>query len=95
MPSSIPTVQASTITGSMSRAYPRTWRRARPTVRPIDRGSVIPGGGPPGRPSRSFVAMESRIATIDVAACLPLSLVSAHETIRIKGELRRERQGVG
>lgn len=61
-----------------------------PRGRPIVRGAVIRGGGLPRRPSRPLVAMESRIATIDVAAYPPLSLVSAHETIRIKDELRRE-----
>lgn len=66
-----------------------------PTVRPIDRSSVIGGGGLPRRHSRSFAAMESRAASIDVAAYPPLSLVSAHETIRIKGELRREGHDLG
>lgn len=66
-----------------------------PAICRIDRGSVIGGGGLPRRPSRSLAAMERRVATIDLASYPPLSLVSSHEAIRIREELRREGHDLG
>lgn len=66
-----------------------------PTICRIDRGSVVREGGLPRRPSRSLAAMEKRVATIDLASYPPLSLVSSHEAIRIREELRREGHDLG
>lgn len=66
-----------------------------PIVRPIDRILVIGGAGLPRRHSFPLAAMECRAATIDLTGFPPLSLASAHETIRIKAELRREGHDLG
>jgi hypothetical protein len=63
----------------------------RPSARPLDWvGAVWFGVGLPGRYGRRWVAMEKDALQVDIAALPELRFVSAHVTVRIKSELRRE-----
>ena len=66
----------------------RPWR---PTTRALDSvGAVRSGIGLPQRYGRRWACMEQDVLRVDVAALPELRFVSAHITVRIKSELRRE-----
>lgn len=71
----------------------RPWR---PTTRALDWvGAVWFGIGLPGRYGRCWKSMEQDALKIDIAALPELRFVSAHVTVRIKSELRREGHELG
>jgi len=76
-----------------ARASVGPWR---PTTRALDWvGAVWFGIGLPRRYGRRWACMEQDALQIDIAALPELRFVSAHVTIRIVSELRREGHDLG
>jgi hypothetical protein len=76
-----------------ARASVGPWR---PTTRALNWvGAVWFGVGLPGRYGRRWACMEQDALEIDIAALTERSFVSAHVTVRIKSELRRDGHDLG